>query len=611
MEDIELKSKVMQQMLGTSKIVYFEQIAEAFSYNGAEYTIIIPDSNISEEEMQNLIDDCKQIAYKCKVTFSVANLSDELKEKFIIYAIKDNGFNIDLADEEEVNGITDEWENTKPQISEELYDILRKTYKKEEISLWDIYSSQKMLKFNKIEHLLEFMALFPNERYIEHIPHIRICCSEDIQNLINYGVKNSISLYISDMSVLSIEDLQKLSNEINISKIYISSEHEEEEEFNTMYNRYDYTIEEYIDLKKAIDRILADVDLDAPDIEKFLQIYKKLGNSIVYDFDNDGEPNKRPEAHNLIGGLLQGKCVCEGYALALKQVLKCAGIDCKYITDNEEVEFKCLKDYKEKSFHSWNQVRIDGVWYNCDLTWDAERINCNREMDYCLQNDEEFLNHSTNCKWRANCHKTYSISAIRRILNPKRYLRENIKLYCEGQGFLTEAELRKECEKCGLNFEEEIKIANGRAELDADIEQFITENEYGISIWMPDDIKQLLQQKAEKIGLDFKGEYDYVLQVADFRADMRVHYKPGMKKIVEEWLKWSCESVGLDWENEVKRLYDKQKADEVGILISDTSAKAMAVQVPSEKQDAINRISSLEDIEKLQNQSEIYLDDRN
>lgn len=40
--------------------------------------------------------------------------------------------------------------------------------------------------------------------------------------------------------------------------------------------------------------------------------------------------------------------------------------------------------------HQWNQVKIDGKWYNVDLTWDSNSMHSNEEMEYFLISDEEF-----------------------------------------------------------------------------------------------------------------------------------------------------------------------------------------------------------------------------
>ena len=40
--------------------------------------------------------------------------------------------------------------------------------------------------------------------------------------------------------------------------------------------------------------------------------------------------------------------------------------------------------------HAWNQVQIDGKWYNADPTWDSSTIQLYGKYEYMLLNDEEF-----------------------------------------------------------------------------------------------------------------------------------------------------------------------------------------------------------------------------
>lgn len=55
--------------------------------------------------------------------------------------------------------------------------------------------------------------------------------------------------------------------------------------------------------------------------------------------------------------LVHGTAVCQGYAEAYMDLLNRAGVEC-IIVVSEEMN------------HCWNQVKIDGQWYNVDVTWD-------------------------------------------------------------------------------------------------------------------------------------------------------------------------------------------------------------------------------------------------
>lgn len=44
----------------------------------------------------------------------------------------------------------------------------------------------------------------------------------------------------------------------------------------------------------------------------------------------------------------------------------------------------------DRAAHAWNQVQIDGKWYNTDPTWDAEYYQNYRKYKYMLLNDKDF-----------------------------------------------------------------------------------------------------------------------------------------------------------------------------------------------------------------------------
>ena len=64
-------------------------------------------------------------------------------------------------------------------------------------------------------------------------------------------------------------------------------------------------------------------------------------------------------SHSAAGPLLDGLAVCEGYSKALDLLCYLSGIECL-----------CINGTGNGGAHSWNKVKIDGQWYNIDVTWD-------------------------------------------------------------------------------------------------------------------------------------------------------------------------------------------------------------------------------------------------
>lgn len=58
------------------------------------------------------------------------------------------------------------------------------------------------------------------------------------------------------------------------------------------------------------------------------------------------------------GALVDGYAVCDGYAMAFDLLCYLSGIECVRVTG-----------YAGES-HAWNKVKVNGSWYNVDVTWD-------------------------------------------------------------------------------------------------------------------------------------------------------------------------------------------------------------------------------------------------
>lgn len=59
------------------------------------------------------------------------------------------------------------------------------------------------------------------------------------------------------------------------------------------------------------------------------------------------------------GVLVYGKALCEGYSKAFMYLCQSVGIECI-----------CVSGSGSGQAHMWNMLRLDGEWYNMDVTWD-------------------------------------------------------------------------------------------------------------------------------------------------------------------------------------------------------------------------------------------------
>ncbi len=94
--------------------------------------------------------------------------------------------------------------------------------------------------------------------------------------------------------------------------------------------------------------------------EKFKSIHDYLANNIVYD-STISEPN----IFDVYGALINGVCVCEGYAEAFKLICDREGLPCITVMGTGN-----------GGAHKWNMVQMeDGEWYTLDSTWDDQSSN--------------------------------------------------------------------------------------------------------------------------------------------------------------------------------------------------------------------------------------------
>ena len=70
----------------------------------------------------------------------------------------------------------------------------------------------------------------------------------------------------------------------------------------------------------------------------------------------------------------RGRGLCMSYALAFQRLMQELDIPCIYIATNQ---------------HAWNMVKLEGYWYNVDVTFD----DAEGSYRYFLKSDADFPGH--------------------------------------------------------------------------------------------------------------------------------------------------------------------------------------------------------------------------
>lgn len=131
---------------------------------------------------------------------------------------------------------------------------------------------------------------------------------------------------------------------------------------------------------KKVKAILKELDLkDKSDYQKIRAIHDYLCDHVEYDTEKSGD-DKGGTEHTAYGALVEGKSVCQGYAISMYRLLLESGVDCRVI-DGEGKEAG-----GPSSAHSWNIVSIGGVYFYVDTTWD----DSSGSLEYFLRNRDDF-----------------------------------------------------------------------------------------------------------------------------------------------------------------------------------------------------------------------------
>ena len=208
-----------------------------------------------------------------------------------------------------------------------------------------------------------------------------------------------------------------------------------------------------ISINEKIKELTDGIDNSASDLDKFTTIYKRIAENISYnnraseiiDKEKNGEELSSEEENIKIGsqnleGLITKSTVCAGYSRILQCALNSIGIDCKYISGDTDSE--------RDSNHAWNQVKIDGKWYNTDITWDRDDIIKGEVPRNCLKSDKEFIGHSEDELLNNDkiCVESFDQEKLKEIFNIEPLKVEN-KNYSTNEFMLLISELRNQSKK--------------------------------------------------------------------------------------------------------------------------------------------------------------------
>lgn len=169
-----------------------------------------------------------------------------------------------------------------------------------------------------------------------------------------------------------------------ISKEYSVSFNAETEEVSSVQLSYVFDHDEVTSMnvmsEERINSILAKI---TPEMDT-VDIIKLFHDEIVLNcrYSVEGKYSSTP-----YGVFVDGNALCEGYARAFAILCNKVGIENLFATGCQTVTDADGNEYPEE--HIWNMVKVDGLWYNIDITWDDPTTSSKQN-----ELDEAFLSYS-------------------------------------------------------------------------------------------------------------------------------------------------------------------------------------------------------------------------
>lgn len=137
--------------------------------------------------------------------------------------------------------------------------------------------------------------------------------------------------------------------------------------------------------------------------QKVKAIYSYVCSHVSYDSAGAVDPDNYL-CHSAYSAVVQGKSVCQGYALMLYRLLNDSGIPCRILTGRGGTSASDLQN------HAWNIVRLNQKYYNLDATWDSEEQG--RSFDWFLRGSGSFPWHYRDSRTSAaSFAAAYSVSS--------------------------------------------------------------------------------------------------------------------------------------------------------------------------------------------------------
>lgn len=262
--------------------------------------------------------------------------------------------------------------------------------------------------------LKTYISLMKSENALNKINYLALTVDEIkyLDEMLNINEKHKLNkcgiyLYLNNPTELNYDEYRNLIKSFNIYSVVVNglvktTINENDKFAKIIDSRLWY---EYL---KNLDKLTMNIEeilISDNDIEKkmFSILCKRIVQNVTYDMGADELFYKNKKYHSEratdeIIGVIDGKCVCRGYAGIVRDGCAILGINAIVVYGSNGIEG-----------HAWNQIKLDGQWYNVDITWDANGILKNIDTYWFLTSDADFNRYGILTNTGNMFHKNYSL----------------------------------------------------------------------------------------------------------------------------------------------------------------------------------------------------------
>ena len=183
--------------------------------------------------------------------------------------------------------------------------------------------------------------------------------------------KVKVTLAINDIIYFNIEDARNFQDRLGVEYIHLL---ESPKKLKLNEGIQSYSIEDYIKIREEFEKIKKQfISNHSNELDMFNELYNYFKNNIKYV----------EEETDLKDLFIEKRSSYDYYAIIMNSCLKDLGYESKVIRGNIGEENHC-----------WNQVKLNGDWYNFDIAYELRAKENKKFLKYVfksnLLNDEQF-----------------------------------------------------------------------------------------------------------------------------------------------------------------------------------------------------------------------------